>query len=97
MVTPTSQQVSHHHRHKNGFANGHATNCSLVESPSTKENQLLEQFECLEHDFDLLGAAPIKSSFYIIFAFILFAISFIFNPPEIHDFIVDHLDLVSVT
>lgn len=54
----------------------------------------------IQEEVDLLGAtglAPVKSTFYILFCFLLFAISYIFNPPEIHNFIVSNLDLVSET
>lgn len=111
MTTPTSQQVSRRQKKFGMLLNGLNGLTGNLESPSSSQPsstpsspsfdqkemyQHQQHLDMLERDL-LMNAAPIKSSFYIFFAFILFAISYIFNPPEIHDFIVANLDLVSVT
>lgn len=103
LPTPTSQQVGARRlRTKNRLLLMLNENGEVIEGKdnhsSSSSSTPLD--EAVAEQLDLFPAsslAPIKSSFYIFFAFILFAISYIFNPPEIHEFIVANLDLVSVT
>lgn len=105
---PTSQQVGSRRALKiKGQLVGLLGEVSQVsglyraKDPHQMEERGLAGGALLEEELQLIGAAgglaPIKSGFYVLFVLLLFAASYIFNPPEIHQFIVANLHLVSVS